>query len=96
MRSVHSLEILHRVPIVLHEDHDVCTGQGQAEPAHSRSENKDTVRYVVVELVHDLHAVSRTSGALKCQMLDAELNEHFFDYNVLEGLHLAEYQRSMR
>ena len=42
--AVHSLQVLHRVPVVLQEDHRVGTGQVEAQAAHLQEGRVDASR----------------------------------------------------
>lgn len=49
MRAVHGLEVLHGVPVVLHEDHRVCSGEVEAQAADGRGHHEAVDGRVAVE-----------------------------------------------
>ena len=63
MRSVHCLQVVHGVPVVLGEDDNIGSRQIQAQSAHLGSQDEHSNRLVVVELVHDLVTVLRRARA---------------------------------
>jgi len=57
MGSIHRLQVVHRVPVVLHEDDDVSSSQSQAQAADGRRQDQNANRWVVIELIDDLKAL---------------------------------------
>ncbi len=64
MRPVHRLQILHGVPIVIHEDHRVRSCQIQSQTADTGCEEQDIDARVVVEPLDDSMALSRIGGTV--------------------------------
>mmetsp|Transcript_13234 Transcript_13234/g.26463 ORF Transcript_13234/g.26463 Transcript_13234/m.26463 type:complete len:203 (+) Transcript_13234:97-705(+) len=56
VRAVHGLEVAHRIPIMLDEDHSVSAGEVQPEPPDVRGEEQDVDGGVGVELLLHLEA----------------------------------------
>jgi len=54
---VHSLQIVHRVPIVLGEDHNIGACQRQAQTAHRSRQDQHSHGLIMIELIDDLEAL---------------------------------------
>ena len=94
---VHGLEILHRVPIVLHEDDGVGPGQIETQPPHGRGDQEQIHGDVVVELVHDSLSLSGRNGAVHPEVGHSRHLglEQVVLHDVHHGLELEEDQGSV-
>ena len=94
MCTVHRLEILHRVPVVLHEDDRVRAGEREAEPADMRREQEAVDARVRVERLHDRVSLVRVRRAVETHVRHRRhvLLEQVRLDDVQHLLHLAEDQ----
>lgn len=90
MSSIHSLQVVHRVPIVLHEYDDISASQCKTKATDGGCENKDSDRAIVVELIDSLDSISRTMLAKQTQVLDAKAIKDLLAYEFHARAHLAE------
>lgn len=92
MRPVHGLQILLRVPVVLHEDDRIRPRQIQPQPAHARRQQQAVIARIRVELIDNRLPLGSFDAAVETKELYAR--EKFADDVVLDDiehfLHLAE------
>ena len=80
MSSIHSLQVVHRVPIVLHEDDNISASQCEAKATNSCCKDKNSDRAIVVELIDSLDSISRAMLAKQTQVLDAKAVKDLLAY----------------
>ena len=56
--SIHRLQIFHRVPVMLHENDDICTSESESKTTDSCGENQYPHWLIMIELVDNLNALT--------------------------------------
>ena len=68
VRAVHGLQVLARVPVVLHEDDRVGAREREAEAADLRREQQHVDARVGIECLHDAVALLRRHAAVEAHV----------------------------
>ena len=96
MGSVHGLQIVHGVPIMLHEDDHIGSGKSQTQASNSRGQNEHLHWWVMVELIDDLKSLLGIEGAKKLFILNAKASKDLTADQLQTRAHLAKDQCPMR
>lgn len=80
---VHRLQVLHWIPIVLHEYNRISPCQIQSQTTHLRRQQQHVDRWIVVEPRDDRMSLSGRNGTVQTQIRDTGhvfLEKIIFDY----------------
>lgn len=69
MRAVHSLEVFHRVPVVLHEDHRVRSGEVEAQAPDRRGHHETVDGGVAVEPTREHAQIHESSWEAASELM---------------------------
>lgn len=92
MSSVHGLEILHWVPVMLHKDNRVCARKCQPKPPNVSREEKTVDARVRVERLDNGMALFRICAPIQTHVRNGRhvlLEQHILN-NIQHLFHLAE------
>ena len=95
MGSVHSLQIVHGIPIVFEEHHDVGRRQIQSEAAHFRRQQQHIDCWIRIELRDNSAAIAGRNGSVDAQVGDTRWHQQLLLDDVQQSLQLSEDQHSM-
>lgn len=97
MRSIHGLGILHRIPVVVHEDYRVRSRQSQPKTANTGGQEQDINTGIVVERLHNIMPTHGLGRSVKAHIAHAghQLGEKLCLDDVQHILGLRKYENTM-